>query len=33
LTGEKESAALVLVGIGPVKTTQVDVQGNAEPAN
>ena len=30
-TGEKELAVLVLTGMGPVKTTQVDAQGNPMP--
>jgi len=30
-TGEKEPAVLVLTGIGPVKTTQVDEKGNPRP--
>ena len=30
-TGEKEPAVLVVTGIGPVKTTEVDAQGNPRP--
>jgi hypothetical protein len=29
--GEKEPAVIVLTGVGPVRTTQVDTQGNPLP--
>ena len=33
-SGEKEPAVIVLTGVGPVKTTQVDENGKpGEPAN